>query len=81
MAGLFSVLIFIIYFTAGMLQPATATAASAKDNLPLGRQAVAIVDGQYPASYFPNTELLGPGEMRITALGTGGASLRVKRQL
>jgi len=32
---------------------------------------VAIDNGQYPASYFPNTELLGPGEMRITALGTG----------
>ena len=43
----------------------------AKDNLPMGRQATTIVDGQYPASYFPNTELLGPDEMRITALGTG----------
>jgi ribonuclease Z len=42
-----------------------------KDNLPLGRTATAIVDGQYPASYFPNTELLGADEMRITALGTG----------
>jgi ribonuclease Z len=47
------------------------SAAVAIDNLPLGRQATAIIDGQYPASYFPNTELLGPGEMRITALGTG----------
>jgi len=43
----------------------------AKDNLPMGRQATTIVDGQYPASYFPNTELLGADEMRITALGTG----------
>jgi ribonuclease Z len=43
----------------------------ARDNSPLGRKPVAIVDGQYPASYFPNTELLGPAEMRITALGTG----------
>jgi len=43
----------------------------AKDNLPMGRQATTIVDGQYPASYFPNTELLGSDEMRITALGTG----------
>ena len=43
----------------------------AKDNLPLGRKAVEIAGGQYPASYFPNTELLGPDEMRITALGTG----------
>ncbi|MEE8305040.1 MAG: MBL fold metallo-hydrolase, partial [Candidatus Tectomicrobia bacterium] len=43
----------------------------AKDNYPLGRKPLAIVDGQYPASYFPNTELLGSDEMRITALGTG----------
>jgi ribonuclease Z len=47
------------------------SAAGAGDNTPRGRQAAAIVDGNYPASYFPNTELLGAGEMRITALGTG----------
>jgi ribonuclease Z len=47
------------------------TTAGAQDNTPRGRTAAAIVDGQYPASYFPNTELLGAGEMRITALGTG----------
>jgi len=41
------------------------------DNTPLGRKPVAIVNGQYPASFFPNTELLGADEMRITALGTG----------
>jgi hypothetical protein len=44
---------------------------SAKDAEPRGRKPVAIVDGQYPATYFPNTELLGADEMRITALGTG----------
>jgi ribonuclease Z len=43
----------------------------AQDNLPLGRKSNAVVNGQYPASYFPNTETLGPAEMRITALGTG----------
>jgi ribonuclease Z len=43
----------------------------ARDNYPLGRKPAAIVDGQYPASYFPNTELLGADEMRVTALGTG----------
>ena len=48
-----------------------AHAAGEKDNAPRGRTPVAIVDGQYPASYFPNTELLGAEEMRITALGTG----------
>ena len=46
-------------------------AASTSDALPSGRAASPIVDGKYPASYFPNTELLGPAEMRITALGTG----------
>ncbi|MFC1827616.1 guanitoxin biosynthesis MBL fold metallo-hydrolase GntH [Thermodesulfobacteriota bacterium] len=45
--------------------------AQANDNMPLGRTPAPIVDGQYPSSYFPNTELLGPDEMRITALGTG----------
>ncbi len=46
-------------------------AAAAADNLPSGRSAAPIVDGVYPATYFPNTELLGADEMRITALGTG----------
>jgi len=50
---------------------AQAQGAGAKDNTPRGRKATAIVNGQYPASYFPNTELLGADEMRITALGTG----------
>ena len=45
--------------------------ASAQDAMPRGRVPAAIVDGQYPSSYFPNTELLGADEMRITALGTG----------
>lgn len=44
---------------------------AAQDALPRGRTAEAIVEGQYPASYFPNTEILGADEMRITALGTG----------
>jgi len=45
--------------------------ATAEDNMPVGRTAVEIKDGVYPASYFPNTEILGADEMRITALGTG----------
>ena len=49
--------------------------AGAQDNTPSGRTPVAIVDGQYPASYFPNTELLGADEMRITALGSGMPNL------
>ncbi len=51
------------------------SAAGASENYPLGRKPAAIVDGRYPASYFPNTELLGPDEMRITALGTGMPNL------
>jgi ribonuclease Z len=50
---------------------AQAQGTTAKDSMPMGRTPTAIVDGQYPASYFPNTELLGADEMRITALGTG----------
>ena len=48
-----------------------ASETTTADNTPRGRTPVALVDGKYPASYFPNTELLGPDEMRITALGTG----------
>ena len=47
------------------------SAAGARENVPLGREPVTITDGVYPASFFPNTELLGADEMRITALGTG----------
>ncbi|SHI70519.1 RNAse Z [Shimia gijangensis] len=47
------------------------TASYAEDLMPLGRSAMEIKDGVYPASYFPNTEILGADEMRITALGTG----------
>src|SRR5210317_1644108 len=60
----------MVFCVAGSL-PQYVQAATAADNMPLGRQAVAIQDGQYPASYFPNTELLASDEMRITALGTG----------
>ncbi len=58
-------------FGVSIAQAQGSQAAGARDNSPRGRKPVAIVDGQYPASYFPNTELLGPKEMRITALGTG----------
>lgn len=57
------------------LLPAASVAEGAKDALPIGRTASVIVDGQYPASYFPNTEILGADEMRITALGTGMPNL------
>ncbi len=61
-----------------LLQTARAASheqAGAQDNTPRGRTPTAIVDGQYPASYFPNTELLGADEMRIIALGSGMPNL------
>jgi ribonuclease Z len=83
MVALVSALLFTTNITGSYEQDAgfsiailkTASAAQqgdqAKDNYPQGRTPAAIVDGKYPTSYFPNTELLGPAEMRITALGTG----------
>ncbi|MCG7521785.1 guanitoxin biosynthesis MBL fold metallo-hydrolase GntH [Ruegeria sp. Ofav3-42] len=47
------------------------TPAVHAENLPTGRTATQISDETYPASYFPNTEILGTDEMRVTALGTG----------
>ena len=62
----------ILAMALGFIVTVTVTQqTSAKENVPLGRTATAIVDGQYPASYFLNTELLGADAMRITALGTG----------
>jgi ribonuclease Z len=55
-----------------LLPAATAADQTAvPDAPPRGRTPVRIVNGEYPASYFPNTEILGADEMRITALGTG----------
>ncbi len=38
---------------------------------PDGHTPVQIKNGRYPRAYYPNTEKLGPKEMRVTALGTG----------
>ncbi len=38
---------------------------------PPGYTPVEIKNGMYPRMYSPNTEKLGPNEMRVTALGTG----------
>ena len=67
--ALCSAMACILYLAAGMLQ--SVFAADNPDSLPEGRKASPVVDGKYPASYFPNTETLGADEMRITALGTG----------
>ena len=48
-----------------------------KDNLidgelyPHGYTPMEIKNGVYPRDYYPNTEKLGPKEMRVIALGTG----------
>lgn len=63
-----SLCLLLVMFGSFFVSPAW---GEVNDAMPKGREAVAIVDGVYPASYFPNTELLGAGEMRITALGTG----------
>ena len=65
-----------LFFPIGALAAAlslwqAADAQERPDAMPSGRTAVEIKDGAYPASYFPNTEILGSAEMRITALGTG----------
>jgi ribonuclease Z len=61
----------IFFLALALALTGTAAAQSRADAMPKGRTAVPIVDGNYPSSYFPNTEILGADEMRITALGTG----------
>ena len=58
-------------------EAALADAQSRGDNSPLGRKPLPVVAGQYPASYFPNTEVLGAGEMRITQRRQEPAASRV----
>ena len=45
------------------------------ERLPDGYTPVEIKNGIYPRVYTPNTEILGPKEMRVTALGTGMPNL------
>jgi len=47
---------------------------------PKGFTPVEIRDGVYPRTYYPNTEKLGPKEMRVTALGTGMPNVITGRQ-
>ena len=56
-----------------------AAATGPETRLPNGRQLSPIEDGVYPFDYFPNTEALGPDEMRIVALGTGMPQVIQKR--
>jgi hypothetical protein len=60
--GIASIVVFAAmgFFLWGEHAAQAQESGQAGDNYPLGRKPAAIVDGQYPASYFPNTELLGP---------------------
>ncbi len=74
--------LFVIVATVALaiaigVETTNAQDAGNRDNIidgiryPDGYTPVAIKDGKYPRVYHPNTELLGPKEMRVTALGTG----------
>ena len=60
-----------------LVSEAHAKGGPPKDNIidgelyPKGFTPVAIKNGVYPRDYYPNTEKLGPKEMRVIALGTG----------
>lgn len=41
------------------------------ENYAAGRIPQEIVNGEYPRSYFPGTEIIGKDEIRVTAIGTG----------
>ena len=58
------------------LDHAALAQSQSQDNLPRGRTAAAIADGQYPATYFPNTEVLGPAEMRTVCRPSAPVALR-----
>ena len=68
LTGLALLLLTVISFAAG---------GPPKDNIvdgelyPHGYTPMEIKNGVYPRDYYPNTEKLGPKEMRVTALGTG----------
>lgn len=69
---------FFIFGLVGLsLFTTIAIAQPPKDNmvngerLPDGYTPMEIKNGSYPRMYTPNTEILGPKEMRVTALGTG----------
>jgi len=70
-------LAFSVLAAAALAFTSSAYAAPQEDNVvegqlyPQGRTPAKIENNNYPTTYYPNTELLGPEEMRITALGTG----------
>ena len=67
-AGLVSATVFAIYIIGSILQ----ATLSAQD----GTAKAAEAEEAARDNYFPNTELLGTDEMRVTALGTGTPNFR-----
>ncbi len=57
--------------TTTLAQPGPADNVIDGELFPEGHTPVAIKNGQYPRDYYPNTEIIGDNEMRVTALGTG----------
>jgi hypothetical protein len=68
------------------LSPTAAQEKGLGDNIfdgelyPHGYTPMEIKNGIYPRMYTPNTEKLGPKEMRVTALGTGMPSVITGKQ-
>ena len=77
--------LLLINGTIGLCSSALAQGGPPKDNIidgtlyPSGYTPVEIKNGVYPRVYAPNTEKLGPKEMRVTALGTGMPTVRPKQ--
>ncbi len=69
--------LYVLAMTVWLAPVAFAQGGPPRDNVingelfPKGHTPVEIKNGVYPRDYYPNTELLGPDEMRVTALGTG----------
>ena len=66
-----SALVFVLASTISWAQPGPKDNTIKGELFPKGHTPVKIKNGVYPRDYYPNTELLGPDEMRVTALGTG----------
>ena len=68
---------YTVLLSAVLVASPAAWAQGQQDNMfngerfPNGHTPVEIKNGMYPRDYYPNTELLGADEMRVTALGTG----------
>ena len=78
----FSIAVISVFCAASVArgQGGPADNVVAGERFPNGFTPVKIENGVYPRDYYPNTELLGPKEMRVTALGTGMPNVITGRQ-